>query len=239
MKLLTISALFCLFTSCTFKYGKIFKNPDTEGQLGITSSYNEDNIVYTVGKTFTYQVKQLLDSNEIDIKVELLVLEGDFNYQTKIKYKMYYNLDQLTEEQRAKFKDSLNGYTYEITSLDEDSNWIWWHPPRSKTFFDVQWAPWPCLEMADTANNYWSGSLWSGPGWGKYSWKTVHKYYKTTKIEFDEDSNNKTYHIKGAAERKGTRLSTAYFTYHTAKGFTEMKYYFDERNWIEFKLVEG
>lgn len=238
-KLLVFNVIFLfVLSSCTMKYNRIFKNPDSEGKTGIVSKYNDDNSVFKMDSSFRYQVIQTVQSDTINFNIELLVIPGNYNYGTKVKYKYQYDLDQLNEKQKSTLIDSLNGYGWEITSVNEDIESIWLHPPRSKTLFDLEIAPFPSINLSETADSIWSTVLSVGPGWGEYSWSNFNKYYRTKQITYSIDSSSKIIEVESYSERKDSVLCRAYFTYDTKKGFTSMDYKFTNGNRIKLTLVD-
>ena len=120
---------------------------DTEGIDTISSPYNFDNKVYRTNRTFVYEVNQNDIKRNYNFILELKVIPGSGNMgETKIKYKYFYKKNQLTSDEITYFglKDSLGGYFgSEITSLFENANVVYLHPPRTKTLMKLEKAPFP------------------------------------------------------------------------------------------------
>lgn len=225
-------------SSCTFIYPTIFTNPDTENIKGVESNHNDDNIVFIVYSSFRYECVQIVDKDTIDFSMELLVIPGNFNSGTTIKYKFQYNLDQLTEKQKSHFTESSEGYGYEITSVNEDKTEVWLHPPRSLTLMDLEIAPFPTIQLNENADSVFTLELFVGPGWGKYSWTKIESNYKTDKIIISSDSTSKTFEVQSYSKRKEEILCRAYFVYSSEKGFVSMDYKFMNGNRIIFNLID-
>src|SRR5690554_8114451 len=66
---------------------------------------------------------------------------------TKIKYKYFYTPEALTLEERITYLNSDVNYKSEITSVMEDVNHIFLHPPRSFSLKSLQLSPFPQIDF--------------------------------------------------------------------------------------------
>lgn len=133
------------------------KDVDSEGENGIKSKYNADNLIFTTGKLMNYSVSQKNKEKVLDFKLELLVIPGKISGGTKIKYKYYYQDENLTKAEKLDYLDTVKFFKWEITNVMEDDNGVWIHPPRSYSLECLELSPFPQIKFPVTLGQTWSG----------------------------------------------------------------------------------
>lgn len=236
----TILAFLCILTSCSKIYTYFRRNNDTEGKTEIKSKFNDDNIVYTNESSRSYEVHQTLKDREINFKLELLVIPGKMSGGTKIKYKYYYTPEALTLEERITYLNSDVNYKSEITSVMEDVNHIFLHPPRSFSLKSLQLSPFPQIDFPVKKGYSWKAKMFIGSGWGDLNGKTIKYDFIIDEVKYlDNDTLNYTAKViaKSYVENEN-HLCNAIFNFDSKLGFTRLRYDFDNTTKIEFNLVE-
>ncbi|MFV0145797.1 hypothetical protein OBJ68_09995 [Empedobacter falsenii] len=201
------------------------------------SKIDKNNIIYTVGSSFIYEVKIIIDDkiNYIDknnkdsltfdnkngiqgiqIDVEKSKLFGRTNKnQTEIKYSDYPN---------PTFRVS--------TGLVENEKNIWFHPPRFGFLKALETCPFPYIKFDEQIIGYkWNDQMliseyWSDKRWGIWKGKLLLKYdyeiitQETMETKFGNLNITKIYAT--ASSEIGQSSSILYF--NEKYGFIKIEY---------------
>jgi hypothetical protein len=234
-KIILIYSFFILVsaTSCSllFNYDPI-DFEDTENRKDIISLYNEDNFIYKTNRSFVYEIiKDSISKTKISNYIELKIIPGSLFKQTKIKYKFFNSLSNLT-------KDS--SFFWELTGLIENNKNIWIHPPRSQ-YYELEFTAFPEIIIKKDNNKIktkWKSTTYTGSEWG------LHKNISiTSKYNFDTDTilnfENINYVcqkiIAISTSKFGNTKSEFYFS--NLIGFVQLNYFFKDET-IKIRLIK-
>ncbi len=181
-------------------------NPDKYVVEGITAekpdstktydeTYNANNIIYTIGKRFTYSYYyQNLKGEKFLIKRGKLVLqpEGYSTYdwefinlekqdeETINHIVLSPSLGNPFEENIPDYNQTAIGYEYlmkngqsfsgEVTGAIENENNVWIHPPRSNFFEILELNPFPYIKAPYKIGTKWNWALKIGDNWSNKLW---------------------------------------------------------------------
>ncbi|MBN1598337.1 MAG: hypothetical protein JW894_08585 [Bacteroidales bacterium] len=212
---------------------------DTEGMDNIESPNNDDNTIFITHRIFKYHVSQREINRCINFDLEMVVIPGYVNSQTKIKYKYKYNPADLTQEEIIDFTDSIYGLcrpTY--TSVNEDKFGVDIHPPRSYTLRKLQLAPFPDVDFPIYEGRKGKGFLYIPRGnWGEWE-KSKIKHNKIIKsVSYKNDSIINGCVVEGTATSK-FGISTLEAHFQIDSGFTRLFYRFSDSSKVDFVLKE-
>lgn len=200
------------------------------------SKIDKNNIIYSVGKTFTYDVKIIIDNEvhyidksdtdsltfadenairEIQLRIEKSKLFGRTNKnQTEIKYNDYPN---------PTFRIS--------TGLVENEKNIWFHPPRFGFLRALETCPFPYIKLNEQTGYKWKDEMliseyWADKRWGIWKEKLLLKYdyviigEETVETKFGTLKATKIYAT--ATSEIGKSSLTLYF--NEKYGFVKFEY---------------
>jgi len=230
--ILYITSLVIALTSCS-----LLKNPDTEGKLTIKSKHNDDNIIFTSDKIYTYEVNQKNKNQTIKFDLTLQVIPGNYNYETKIKYKYYYNEGSFSDSIIHNYIDTNKHFKWEITSIGESKEYVWIHPPRSYSLEALELAPFPKIHIPPENKKSWEDKLWIGPGWGEYSYTTIKQNYKIISLKYITDTNFIATISTSSTSKIGN--TTSEYTYDSERGFTLIKYNLPNESVVILKMKKN
>lgn len=230
--------IFFISLLCLLGCGKILsivtKDPDTEGKTNVKSKYNFDNVIFTQNKTYTYLVSQKNKTQDIDFELTLQTIPGDYNRESKIKYKYYYTEESFSDSIMKSYIDTLKNHIWEITSVDESNLNVTLHPPRSYSLRELELAPFPSIQLPPKLNQTWETSLWVGPGWGEYSYKTIRNKYEVIKLDFINENDFTA--IINAVSTSELGSSGMLFEFDSSKGFTSIEYNLPNESKVTLKM---
>lgn len=214
------------------------------------SKIDKNNIIYSIGNNFIYEVKIIINDNlyhinkehkdsltletenalkEIQLYVEKAKLFGRTNKnQTEIKYNDYPN---------PTFRVS--------TGLVENEKNIWFHPPRFGFLKALETSPFPYIKLNEQIGYKWSDEMliseyWSDKRWGVWKGKLLLKYnYEIIGQEVMETklgSLNVTKVYATASSEIGKSSLVSYF--NEKYGFIKFEYTLFNDNKIILELKE-
>ena len=223
-----------ILNGCSKIISLVSKNPDTEGKVNIKSKYNQDNKVFTENKIYTYEVNQENENQTINFELTLQVIPGNYNKESKVKYKYYYNLKSFSDSIIWDYIDTNKHFKWEITSVDESKDYVCIHPPRAYSLTSLELAPFPAIILPPNQEKSWETNLWVGPGWGEYSGKTIKNNYKITSLRYINSSD----FIATISTTSNSKLgsSSSKYTYNSIEGFTLIKYELPNKSMITLKM---
>lgn len=230
---------FIILCSCGKILDLLSKDVDTEYRTDIKSKYNDDNTIFIEGKEYRYNVIQKNQDQVINFELVLKMIPGNYNGETKIKYKYFYSQEGLTEEQILLCIDTVKGFKWEVTSAEESLDYFDMHPPRSYTLNKMELAPFPKIYLPAVKDQENSNVFKIGPGWGDYSFSSIYWQYKIDDVIYRNDSSYIA-KIKASSnwgkEENENKICDVNFEFNSKLGFTKMVYTYTDSTHIEFLM---
>lgn len=214
---------------------------DTQGKTNVTSPNNEDNAIYKTNRIFCYEVEQTQKGRHIRFALDMMVIPGSFNAnQSKIKYNYHYNpIDLDTSELRLFGFDGQGKFSPEFTSLKEEKNVLYFHPPRSKTLVCLEAAPFPEVPYQIKKGTSKKVLLFIPRGsWGKLGGSKITWKYEIDSVIYHQDTIPYFCSIKAQADSKRGGHNTLQMHFNADSGFTRLSYRFQDSTAIDFTLKE-
>lgn len=174
---------------------------------------NSNNNVFKSGKKWYYSI-ELSDST---YEFSNLTLEATGGLFFLVQDKVVWN---------AQYTDNSNGnkiHTTSTTGVYEDKNRIWLHPPRMGPLKMLEAFPFPEVRFPFEINKSWNNSIKVIHGFEKLNGKKVISNYKIDQVYGDSICEISAKSIIDSLDIK----HHAKFTFHYAKGFTDMTFIVD------------
>lgn len=221
------------------------------------NKYNNDNLIYTTGKKFTFDY--VYSKENIEYKISSNKDKWDFIHKDSIHLNSNVITDIIIEvadkNPMSKYIPDYNQTvikyfyspftTYNMTGLVENKKNIWIHPPRKDLFEILELNPFPFIKYPLEVGNKWSWELEIGDRWSNPKWKVWKGSIRNvTDYEIIDLRNEKTifgilkcYVINASSiSRIGQTELIAFF--NIEYGFIKLIYKNIDDSNIEFTLTE-
>lgn len=258
-----IIILSIIMLSCTQKPKQQYDNEDGiffekfEETNTDENKYNNDNVVYTVGKKYTFEydyeknnTHYLYQQND---KEWSLINKDSIGLYSNIVTKVIAEIanGNPMENYISNYNQTVIKYQYypiiskNATGVVENEKNIWMHPPRQSLFEVLELNPFPYIKYPLKVGQEWEWKLKIGEKWGDIRWKkwegsiTNIMNYKITDYRKEQTSlgNLDCYIIVASAKsRIGNTQLTAFF--NKKHGFVKLDYLNIDGSTLKFKLID-
>ena len=220
------------------------------------NKYNNDNVVYTVGKKYTFEydyeknnTHYLYQQNDKEWNLINIDSIGSYSYIITKVIAEIANGNPM-ENYIPNYNQTVIKYQYypiisrNATGVVENEKNIWMHPPRQSLFEVLELNPFPYIKYPLKVGQEWEWKLKIGEKWGDLRWKkwegsiTNIMNYKITDYRKEQTSlgNLDCYIIVASAKsRIGNTQLTAFF--NKKHGFVKLDYLNIDGSTLKFKLI--
>ena len=220
------------------------------------NKYNNDNVVYTVGKKYTFEY----DYEKNNTHYLYQQNDKEWNLINKDSIGLYSNIvtkviaeianGNPMENYISNYNQTVIKYQYSpiisrnATGVVENEKNIWMHPPRQSLFKVLELNPFPYIKYPLKVGQEWEWKLKIGEKWGDKRWKkwdgsiTNIMNYKITGYRKEQTplGDLDCYIIIASAKsRIGNTQLTAFF--NKKHGFVKLDYLNIDGSTLKFKLI--